>query len=94
MLGRFQPAERKAWDLFSQVGNLPAPKDMVCFLQWMHQNMSVQDDRPVPAMTRIDRDSSKMNAERVLEALRPIIKDAINCEVGGRAGIRKGGAPW
>ena len=78
VLGRFQPPERKAWDLFSKVGHLPAPKDMVCFLQWMRENMQVQDDRPVPAMTRIDRDSSKMNAERVLEALRPIIKDSIN----------------
>ena len=43
VLGRFQPPERKAWDLFSKVGHLPAPKDMVCFLQWMRENMQVQE---------------------------------------------------
>ena len=77
-LGRFKKPRNYAWQMFEQMGDLPKPSDMQATLAWCRKNFAPSEEHPVPAMARIDRNSTKHNTTRVLEVVRPIVKDAVD----------------
>ena len=85
-IGRFRTERKQAWQLFEKLHALPKPKDMKATLAWLRDNFQASEDRPIPIMAQIDRHSTLYNARRVLEVIRPIIKDAVDFCIGRQPG--------